>query len=236
MAYERWPGGKMISCITQIEAYVRETMDAAAEPDLRLAHGYSHVDRVRRWALRIAEEEGYGELLMVEAAALLHDIGLAHLSAGTARREHGSVGAELAAHYLQQQGWCSEEERKAIVEAVGSHNALGCGGPLAAIVRDADMLDALGAVGVIRAFVSKYALPEYDPADVKGKTWGLTARDYDRRFAAAKGIGPTIVDQINFQISFAGNLSTESARRAAEPLVVYMRGFVEQLAREVGEH
>jgi len=97
------------------------------------------------------------------------------------------------------------------------------------------MLDALGAVGIMRAFVSKYAQPEYDPANVRGETWGLTARDYDRRFAIGEGIGSTIVDQINFQVSFAGNLSTESAQRAAVPLVAYMRGFLLQLAHEVEE-
>ena len=224
-----------MSCIARIEEYVRDTMDAAQDPDLRLAHGYSHVDRVRRWALRIATAEGYGRPQLAEAAALLHDVGLAHLGAGVSRAQHGSVGAEVVADYLEGEGLFTEAERSAIVEAVGCHNVLGCGGRLAAIVRDADMLDALGAVGVMRAFVSKYAQPEYDPADVKGETWGLTARDYDRRFAAGEGVGPTIVDQINFQISFAGNLSTDSARHAAEPLVAYMRGFVEQLTDEVEE-
>jgi len=235
MTSQRHDGGAMESCITQIGQYVRETMDGARDPDLRLGHDYKHVDRVRRWALRIATEEGCGELLIVEAAALLHDIGLAYLGAEVPRGRHGAVGADVAAGYLQGEGLFSEAERAAIVEAVGCHNALGCGGDLAAIVRDADMLDALGAVGVMRAFVSKYAQPEYDPADVKGKTWGLTARDYDRRFAAGVGTGPTIVDQINFQISFEGNLSTESARRAAAPLVAYMREYLWQLAREVGE-
>ncbi len=223
-----------MSCIARVEEYVRDTMDAAADPQLRLAHGYSHVDRVRRWALRVAAEEGYGELVVLEAAALLHDIGLGHLDADAPRGMHGSVGAEVAARFLREQALFHEGERAAIVEAVRCHNVLGGGGALARIVRDADMLDALGAVGVMRAFVSKHMQPEYDPEDVKGRTWGLTARDYDRRFAGGEGIGPTIVDQINFQISFAGNLSTAAARRAAQPLVAYMRDFVGQLAHEVG--
>jgi uncharacterized protein len=225
----------MRSAVDQIEYWVRETMEAAQDPDLRRAHDYKHVDRVRRWALRVAEEEGYGAPLLVEVSALLHDIGLAYLDPGVPRSQHGTVGAEVAARYLQQEGSFSDADQSAIVEAVGCHNVLGCGGLLAAILRDADMLDALGAVGIMRAFVSKYAQPEYDAANVRGETWGLTARDYDRRFATGEGIGSTIVDQINFQISFAGNLSTESARRAAAPLVSYMRAFLQQLAYEVGE-
>jgi len=225
----------MGSPIERIEHYVRKAMDAAQDPDLRLAHDYKHVDRVRRWALHIAGEEGYGDPRLVEAAALLHDIGLAHLALGIPRSQHGVVGAEVAARYLQQEDLFSDADQSAIVEAVGCHNVLGCGGALAAILRDADMLDALGAVGIMRAFVSKYAQPEYDPANVRGETWGLTARDYDRRFAAGEGAGSTIVDQINFQISFADNLSTDAARCAAALLVSYMRNFLCQLAREVGE-
>jgi uncharacterized protein len=225
----------MESCIECIEQYVRETMGAAQDADLSLAHDYRHVDRVRHWALHIAADERYGELLLVETAALLHDIGLAYLGPGMPRSSHASMGAQVATRYLEQQGSFSEQQREAIIEAVGCHNVLGAGGALAAIVRDADMLDALGAVGVMRAFVSKHAHPEYDPLNVKGETWGLTARDYDRRLAAGEGVGPTIVDQINFQISFAGNLSTVAAQRAATPLVAYMRGFLRELAREVGE-
>jgi len=118
----------MQSAIDRIEHYVRETMDAAQDPDLRLAHDYKHVDRVRRWALRIAGEEGYGDPRLAEAAALLHDIGLAHLAPGIPRSQHGVVGAEVAGRYLQQEDLISDADQSAIVEAVGCHNVLGCGG------------------------------------------------------------------------------------------------------------
>jgi HD superfamily phosphodiesterase len=104
---------------------------------------------------------------------------------------------------------------------------------LGAILRDADMLDAVGAIGLMRAFTSKYALPEYDPEHVKGNTWGLTGRDYDQRFATGEGIGSTIIDQVNFQISFYDNLNTQAAKRLAAPLVEFMRAFVRQIEAEV---
>ncbi|MBN1639918.1 MAG: HD domain-containing protein [Anaerolineae bacterium] len=218
--------------LARVERYVRETMDRMADVDLCIAHGYDHVDRVRRWALRIAAAEGYPDPDLVEAAALLHDIGLAHLEPGMPRREHGAVGAQVAGRFLAQEALFSGATG-AIADAVRCHNALGGGGALGAIVRDADMLDALGAVGVARAFASRYMLPMYDSGCVLGETWNLTARDYDRRCAEGRGIGPHIVDQVNFQLSFYDNLTTDTARRLARPLVATMRAFLCQLACEV---
>jgi len=217
--------------IQQIEAYVRQTMAGTAVRDLAIGHDWKHVDRVRRWALAIAGGEGFADLELVRAAALLHDIGLAHVEQ---RSQHAQVGAEVAARFLQEGNLFAEQERDAIVDAVRNHNALGDLSFLATLIRDADILDMLGAVGMMRAFTSKYNLPEYDPQNVKGKTWGITARDVDRRFAEGAGIGATIVDQINFQASCHGNLKTEAARRIAAPLVAFMRSFLIQLESEIG--
>jgi putative nucleotidyltransferase with HDIG domain len=205
-------------------------MEAVAGSDLEIGHDFKHVDRVRRWALEIAEVERHADLELVEAAALLHDVGRANVQQ---ERQHARAGAEMAAQFLQETGLFTVQEQACIVDAVRNHNALGDLAPLATLIRDADILDMLGAVGVMRAFSSKHALPEYDPRNVKGETWRITARDVDRRFAEGVGIGPTIVDQINFQASCHGNLRTGYARRLAAPLVAYMRGFLIQLEREI---
>ena len=65
-------------------------MDTVANPDLRIGHDIKHVERVRHNALTIARAEGFADLDLVEAAALLHDIGLAHVET---RERHGPVGA-----------------------------------------------------------------------------------------------------------------------------------------------
>ena len=220
-----------MSRIQTIEDYVMRTMEAFVCPDLRIAHGFQHVDRVRGWALHIAREEAYPDLEIVEAAALLHDVGLA---AVTDRRDHGQVGAEMATRFLREHELFAEEDIVAIAEAIQAHNAPpGGGGLLGTILREADTLDALGAVGVMRAFASKYEKPPYVGQQVKGETWGLTIADFEVRFADGTGIGPAIADQVNMQISLHGNLQLASSRRAAAPLVDYMRGFLVQLQREV---
>jgi uncharacterized protein len=217
--------------IQEIECFVVRTMGEVQNPDLRIAHDFKHVDRVRRWALHIAKDEGYPDLALIEAAALLHDIGLAYVSE---RSDHGRVGAEVAARFLHERQIFAESEVDAITEAIRCHNAPpGGGGTLGTILREADTLDALGAVGIMRALTSKYYKSEYDPAKVKGETWGLAIGDFEHRFAAGKGVGPTIADQINMQISLYGNLRTEAARQIAEPLVAYMRAYLEQLDHEI---
>jgi putative nucleotidyltransferase with HDIG domain len=85
--------------IHRIEQHVQQVMARVVNPDLRLAHGFKHVDRVRRHALVIARAEGVAGIEVVEAAALLHDIGLAYVEE---RSQHAEVGAELAAGFLRE--------------------------------------------------------------------------------------------------------------------------------------
>ena len=217
--------------IHRIEAFVRETMDTVVNPDLRIGHDIKHVERVRRNALTIARAEGFPDLDLVEAAALLHDIGLAHVDT---RERHGPVGAEMAARFLREQHLFAEDEIAAIAKAIHNHSLIhGDWDTLGYILRDADILDTLGAVGLMRAFTSKYFKSEYDPECVKGETWGLSADDFTARHEAGLGIGPTIVDQINLQTSLIDELHTEAARRIAEPLVAFMKAFVIELEAQI---
>lgn len=209
----------------EMEAQVLGLMPA------QVAHDFEHADRVRRWALRIAQEEGYPRLDLVEAAALLHDIGR---SGTEVERDHAVAGSEIVADYLAGMDAFSEDEVAQIVLAVRYHNAIGEDkSPLQGIVRDADIMELLGAVGIMRALTSKANLPEYDPKDVKGETWGMNNREFNARFAEGRGPGPHIVDQINMQLSCYENLTTAAGRRLALPLVVVMRDYMEQLDAEV---
>jgi uncharacterized protein len=219
--------------IQRIEKHVRQTMGTVTAPDLRIAHDFKHVARVRRWALQIAKREGLEDLALVEAAALLHDIGLACVEVEK-RSQHAQVGAEMAAQFLHEERLFTAEEIEIIADAIRCHSSPSGGGALGEVLRDADKLDALGAVGIMRAFTSQYAQPEYDPRNVKGETWEMTMEEFEGRFAEGKGIGGYITDQVNFQISFYGQIHTETARRIAQPLVEFMQAYVLQLDSEIG--
>jgi putative nucleotidyltransferase with HDIG domain len=216
--------------IRHIEQHVQTVVASVVAPDLKLAHDFKHVDRVRGWALQIAQSEGFPDLELVEAAALLHDIGLVYVER---RSQHAHVGAEIAAGFLQENNLFTAPEITAIAEAIRCHSSLSGGGQLGEILRDADILDLFGAVGLMRAFTSKYAKPEYDPHNVKGETWGMTSDDFTHRFASGLGIGGYIVDQINFQLSCYENLRTETAKRIAKPFVVFIKTYLLQLESEI---
>ncbi len=221
------PGDEMQT----IEAYARQVMAA------NVAHDFKHADRVRNWALCIARGEGYDRPDMVEAAALLHDIGLQpqdrHTSMAGERRTHAERGADMAAAFLTDNRLFEQDEIAQITDAIRQHNSPGEGPPLLDILCDGDAMDMLGAVGLMRAFTSKAMLPEYDPQQVKGQTWGQTAPDLRRRKVDGHGVGPCIVDQINLQIAVGDDLRTATARRLARPLVQFMRDFMLQLESEI---
>ncbi|GAC1644478.1 MAG: HD domain-containing protein [Herpetosiphon sp.] len=218
------------SRIQHIEQHVRNVMAQVVIPDLKIAHDFKHVDRVRHWAMQIAYDEGDLDLDMVEATALLHDIGLAYVEH---RKQHASVGAERAARFLHEHQFFMEQEINAIAEAIRCHSSLTGGAKLGVVLRDADMLDLFGAVGLMRSFTSQYAKPEYNPQNIKSETWGITAAAVTQRFTTGIGIGPYIIDQINFQLSCYENVQTRKARELAQPLVAFMHDYVVQLEQEI---
>lgn len=217
--------------ITHIENYVKGAMASYCNPDLKIAHDFPHVDRVRQWAVRLAQVEGGFEREVVEATALLHDVGLPFVQD---RRDHARVGAEISATYLQEQGFFAPATNRAIVEAIACHSSLSGGGALGALLRDADMMDLFGTVGISRALTSKYMKPMYEQTAVKGITWGYNSQQFTERFQSGIGVGQTIVDQLNFQISCYDNLTTTTAKQWAKPLVAVVQNFVQQLESEVG--
>lgn len=223
-----------IQRIQQIEAYAEQMLAGPFVVEaFRIAHDLLHVRRVYANTMRLAQAEGYPHLDRVAAAALLHDIGLPVVDK---RGDHPRVGAELAAQFLRENELFAPDEIAEICEAIVHHGRLDGDTPLINILRDADILDLLGTVGIMRAFTSKAHLPVYDPAHPRGETWGITAAEFTQRFQAGLGMGSTILDQINFQLSCYENLNTATAKEWGGPLRDTMRQFVIQFAREASRY
>jgi uncharacterized protein len=115
-------------------------------------HDPAHAVRVRHLAVRIAAAIG-ADTEVVEAAALLHDVGHA-----SGRAEHAERGALVAADILAQ---CDFPSAKiaAVVACIEHHHwQPGRAGdpphptPEYQAFTDADRLDALGAIGIARTF------------------------------------------------------------------------------------
>ena len=111
-------------------------------------HDFDHTMRVYRMALKIAEREG-AAVKVVSLAALLHDVDDRKISPETCEKK------ERAVSFLRKNG-ADEELVGQVVQAISEISfSEGNGKPSTLegmCVQDADRLDAIGAIGIARAF------------------------------------------------------------------------------------
>jgi uncharacterized protein len=127
-------------------------------------HGFDHVQRVVRLAEQIAQAEG-ADLAIVQAAALLHDAQDFSKQPDTdPRAVHHHASADFSAEILASEGW-SADRIAAVQHCIRAHRFRDRSEPPqsleAKVLFDADKLDAIGAVGVVRAV--GYALTHGSP-------------------------------------------------------------------------
>jgi uncharacterized protein len=192
------------------------------------AHGWEHVLRVWRMALRIAREEG-ADAEIASAAALLHDVGRAEEQA--TGRGHAAIGGERARDILAGQ---PPERVEAMVQAIAQHRFRGGAAPQspeARVLFDADKLDAIGAIGVARAYAVAGATGQ--------RLWAEVDEAYAERDPAA-GRGDldddahTPVHEFRFKLDkLPALMTTATGRRLAEGRQRTMRAFYARLEREV---
>lgn len=124
-----------------------------ARPVADNTHDIHHLRRVWRIAARLAEQEGGADLLVILAAAYLHDI--VNLPKDSPERPQASrMAAAEAVKILRAMGF-SESRLDAVNHAIAAHSFTAGVPPQsleARILQDADRLDALGAIGLARCF------------------------------------------------------------------------------------
>ncbi len=205
--------------VARTEARVRQLLAGDAS-----GHDAWHVERVRRLALRLAAEEG-ADPLVVELAALLHDVedwklsGDPEASPRFAREWLGSLGVEppVVEH---------------VAEIVGTLSFKGAGVPTpmrtveGRVVQDADRLDALGAIGIARAFAygGSRGRPLHEPAEAPAL--------HESFEAYRTSSGATLAHFHEKLLLLRDRMNTESARRIAAVRHDYMAAFVERFLRE----
>jgi uncharacterized protein len=117
-----------------------------------LAHGWEHIDRVYKLALFIAEREKANRFI-VGMAALLHDLGRAvQLDSDSSHVHHADLSVTFAGELLERHR-VPGDKQEAILHAIVAHSFSKGVEPRtleARVVRDADRLDGLGAIGILR--------------------------------------------------------------------------------------
>ncbi|MFG0262429.1 MAG: HD domain-containing protein [Novipirellula sp. JB048] len=179
-------------------------------------HGIDHVWRVLRTARQIQREVG-GHRLVVELAALLHDVGDAKFHDGQERS--GEFSGQILTSF--------EVDRDVIdhVAAIVDNISFRKGAAAESltlegkIVQDADRLDALGAIGIVRTI-------EYGAA--VGQPFYLAENEN-----GAQRTGVAHFAEKLFKLR--GLLHTEPARQIAEQRERFMQTFLDQFFDEWGE-
>jgi uncharacterized protein len=201
--------------------FVKKQLDTAEG-----GHDWFHIERVYKLALRIAEKEADVDVLVVQLAALLHDIADSKFHDGDE-----TIGPRLAREFLSKQQLPTEqlEQVIAIIENIsfkGGNQAQTYFSKELAVVQDADRLDAIGAIGIARTFnyggFKNRAL--YDPAIAPNLH--LSKEEYKSSTA------PTLNHFYEKLLRLKDLMHTETARELAAERHHFMEQFLSRFYAE----
>ena len=201
-------------------AHVRETLAGDSS-----GHDWWHIDRVRRNALLVAREAG-ADLFVTELAALLHDIADWKFHGGD-----DTAGPRAAREWLNR---CEADpatiEHVCEIVATISFKGAGVASEMQTLegrcVQDGDRLDAIGAVGIARAFAfgGHFGRAMYDPE---------VPSELHQSFAAYKQKGgPTINHFYEKLLLLKDRMQTATGTRLAQERHQFMETFLAQFFAE----
>lgn len=191
-------------------------------------HDINHLKRVYNLALHLQEKEG-GDKLVIAVSAMVHDL-------------HRVIEKEPGKY-------CSPEESlpeiKGIYDKIGlpecvTKKALHCvkyheeysfsetGKTVTdketLILQDADNLDAIGAVGIARAFMF---------AGAKKLPMWIPEQSFEREHYEESLQDPTVVDHFkNKLLKLKDNMNTETAKKMAEKRHKFIEDFLDEFFKE----
>jgi len=212
---------------------------ASKIPPADAGHDFSHIERVSNYALKLFAEEIQAlekrkitedERDAVLAAALLHDcVPIAKNS--PLRKESSRLASEKATEILNAQkssegrAW-SRDWVAEIAGAIHDHSFSSGRIPqslLGECLQDADRLEALGAIGLFRTIATGVSMGTqlFDPLD----PWAERRELDDKKYS----IDHFFTKLLKLPESFRTQFGRKEALQRAD----YLRGFVDQLKKEI---
>lgn len=187
-------------------------------------HDLDHTLRVYRTANLLAEQEG-ADRELVSLIALLHDVDDVKLF------PESNPGLEHAVSFLRTHAVSADR----IAEICAAIRQISFAGKDSVTpdtlegkcVQDADRLDALGAVGIARAFAygGAHHRKMYDPAVLPRME--MSGEEY-RQYG-----GSTTINHFHEKLLLLEDLmNTSAAKRIAAERTAYMHGFLEEFRKE----
>lgn len=198
------------------------------------SHDFEHTMRVYGLAQRIAATIEGVDLEVLGLATLLHDIArVLEDTDKTGSVDHAILGAEMASEILKTLDFPEEVINK-VIHCIQTHRFRGNKLPEsieAKILSDADKLDAIGAIGVGRAFMiaGEYGEPLYKTFDHEQYSTNILNNGRIKEF---KEHSPNIEFEMKLKY-IPDRLYTEEAKRIAKERVEFMEDFFERLEKEI---
>ena len=186
-------------------------------------HDYFHTLRVYKMATRIAKQEN-ADVMTVQLAALLHDVDDIKLSPET------TANKDRAVAFLREHG-VSEDRIKTICGIIDDVSFRGTDSVVpetieGQCVQDADRLDAIGAIGIARAFAygGSHHRVMHDP-DIAPKMH-MTAEEYRHHEA-------TTINHFYEKLFLLRDLmNTATAKEIAQRREDYMKAYISEFLDE----
>lgn len=215
-----------VSVIAATEAFVKGQLEHVDG-----SHDWWHIARVRNLALLLAKEEQLplDSLLVVELAALLHDVKDWKYSGDEFSNEH-AVSEFLSTTELKED---VREKILGVIRCMGFKNELDKGTsfiitPELAVVQDADRLDAIGAVGIARCFTfgGRFDRILYDP-EIPPRV-NLNKHEY------MNGANKTTTLNHFYEklLKLKDMMKTQAGRKLAEQRHLFMEQYLQQFLDE----
>ncbi|HET8864784.1 MAG TPA: HD domain-containing protein [Gracilimonas sp.] len=206
--------------LSKTEAYVRNKLEGEGS-----GHDWWHIHRVRNTALKLGQEEK-ADLFVVELATLLHDI--------ADHKFHGGdeeIGPATAREWLSNLN-TDESVINHVCEIIRDVSFKGAEveTPMKTmegkVVQDADRLDAIGAIGIARAF----AYGGHKGRELHNPN--IQPESHDSFDSYKKSAGPTVNHFYEKLFLLKDRMNTASGRKLAEQRHQFMKEFVERFLEE----
>ena len=210
--------GALGSLVCSVKQNARALFD-----DARGSHAWDHTLRVVRLCRHIGKVEGV-DLDILLSAAYLHDIGRCYQDASHGAICHAEKGSKMARPFLRRLAF-SDHQREGILHCIRTHRFRGDQiptSPEAKVLFDADKLDAIGAVGVGRAFLFA--------GEVGAR---LHSPDVSIEDTVSYSVNDTGYREFIVKLSkIRDRIMTEEGKRLANERHAYMVGFFDRFLAE----
>ena len=189
------------------------------------SHDFQHIERVRKNAFEIAASEPDADLEIIELAVLLHDVSDPKYAAVEEKQEEDRIIKQL---FLPTERVI---QLKTLIKSISFNggNETAADSIEAKIVRDADRLDAIGAVGIARTFAYGGAKGRklYDAYETPRDN--MSVEEYRTKETAS------VTHFYEKLLKLAEGMLTEKGKELAKERHAFMELFLQNLRKETGE-